>query len=396
MASIALRTMSADDPSTNELSETMVPVEPALTPWSSPVDVRNLSLAVLAILASIFTLHWASDFFIPVMAGLLLSYALSPMVDWLQRYRIPRAISAATLLLSILGGVGSLGYWLSDDASKLVELLPAAAHKLRSSMHALPGSPDNTLVTVQKAAIQLEQAADESTRATPVARGVQRVQIEKPRFDVKDHLWTGTLGLVAMVGQIGMVVLIAFFLMASGDSFRRKVIKLAGPTLGRKRITLQALNQIHDHIQRYMLVQLFTSALVGLATWLCFLAIGVEQAAVWGIAAGILDLIPYVGSVTITGSAMLISFLQFGEASTVLLVGGVSVMIHVGEAFLLTPWLTSRANKMNPFAIFIGVMAWGWIWGVWGLLLGVPILVMIKAVCDRVEDLKPIGEFLGD
>ena len=92
---------------------------------------------------------------------------------------------------------------------------------------------------------------------------------------------------------------------------------------------------------------------------------------------------------------MLVSFLQFGTLNMVLLVGGISMLLHILEAFLLTPWLTSRANKMNPFAIFVGVLAWGWLWGVWGLLLGVPILVITKAICDRVDDLKPVGEFLG-
>ena len=160
-------------------------------------------------------------------------------------------------------------------------------------------------------------------------------------------------------------------------------------------VTLQALNQIHDQIQRYMLVQLFTSAVVGLATWLCFLALGVEHAAVWGIAAGVLDLIPYVGSIVIAGGSALVSFLQFGTLEMAMLVSGLSLVIHAMEAFLLPPWLASRANKMNPAAIFGGVLAWGWLWGVWGLLLGVPILVIIKAVCDRVDDLKPVGEFLG-
>jgi predicted PurR-regulated permease PerM len=122
---------------------------------------------------------------------------------------------------------------------------------------------------------------------------------------------------------------------------------------------------------------------------------GLENAAVWGIAAGVLDLVPYVGSVVIATGSALVSFLQFGSLEMVLLVSGASLMIHSVEAFLLTPWLTSRTNKMNPVAIFVGVLAWGWLWGVWGLLLGVPILVVIKAVCDRIEDFKSVGEFLG-
>ena len=245
------------------------PAEPPRVVLQMPVDVRSISLVVLATIASVVMLRWASAVFIPVMVGLLGSYALSPVVDWLQVRRIPRAFSAALLIMGILGSIGVIGYSLSDDASKLVESLPAAAQKLRDSVHALPGAPDTTLVTVQKAAAQLEQAAEESNRVAPVGRGVQRVQIEKPKFDIKDHLWTGGMGLMTMLGQLGMMALIAFFLMASGDSFRRKMVKLAGPTLAAKKITLQALNQIHDQIQRYMMVQLFTSVLVGLATWLC-------------------------------------------------------------------------------------------------------------------------------
>lgn len=371
------------------------PPEPARVLLHMPVDVRSVSLAVLATLGCIFMLRWASAVFIPVMVGLLFSYALSPLVDWLQLRHVPRAASAAFLILGILGGMGTSAYLLSDDASKLVELVPAAAEKLRDSMRTMPGEAVNPLATVQKAAAQLEQATEETASGTPPRRGVQRVQIEKPKFDIRDHLWSGTLGLVGMLTQIAMVALITFFLVASGDSFRRKLVRLAGPTLSRKRITLQALNQINDQIQRYMLVQLFTSVLVGVATWLCFLAIGLEHAAVWGIAAGILNLVPYIGSMVVTGAAALVGFLQFGTLEMTMLVGGASALIHFCEGFLLTPWLTSRANQMSPVAIFIGVFAWGWLWGVWGLLLGVPILVVIKGICDRIDDLKPIGEFLG-
>jgi predicted PurR-regulated permease PerM len=391
------------DPLALEPDSPAIDVQPAAQPGHelpreelrSTVDVRSVSLVVLATLASVFMLRWASAVVIPVMVGLLFSYALSPIVDWLQLRRIPRALSSALLIVGLLSGVVSTGFVLSDDASKLVELLPDAAQKLRDTLHSRTGYSDSTLVTVQKAAAQLEQAAEESTNAVPLKRGVQRVQIEKPKFDIKDHLWSGTLGLLAMLGQIGIVALITFFLMASGDRFRRKMVKLAGPTLHKKKVTLQAINQIHDQIQRYMLVQLFTSFVVGLATWLCFMALGLENAAVWGIAAGVLDLVPYIGSVLIATGSALVSFLQFGTLEMALIVSGSSLLIHASEAFLLTPWLTSRANKMNPVAIFVGVLAWGWLWGIWGLLLGVPILVVIKAICDRVDGLKPVGEILG-
>jgi predicted PurR-regulated permease PerM len=97
----------------------------------------------------------------------------------------------------------------------------------------------------------------------------------------------------------------------------------------------------------------------------------------------------------VTGGLALLGFLQFGTLGMTLLIGGVSLTIHTISSYLVTPWLTSRASRMNPVAIFVGVLAWGWLWGIWGLLLGVPLLMAVKAVCDRIDDLKPIGELLG-
>lgn len=374
----------------------MAPAETPRMMLHMPVDVRSISLVLIATMASVFMLRWASAVFIPLVIGLLFSYSLSPVVDWLERFRIPRALCAAVLVLGIVSSAGVTVYSLSDDASRLIESLPVAAEKLRDSLYSGRGKPAGTLESVQIAAAKLEQAAEATNRSPPVARGVQRVQIERPRFDVKDYLWSGTMGLLAMLSQVGMVALITFFLMASGDTFRRKLVKIAGPTLTKKRITLQALNEINDQIQRFMLVQIFTSGLVGLTTWLSFMAIGLDNAAVWGVAAGVLNLIPYLGNVVITAGSALVGFLQFGTLEMALLIAAVSLLINSIEGFLLTPWLTSRASKMNTVAIFVGVLAWGWLWGAVGLLLGVPILMVIKSVCDRVDDLKPVGEFLGE
>jgi predicted PurR-regulated permease PerM len=174
------------------------------------------------------------------------------------------------------------------------------------------------------------------------------------------------------------------------------MVKLAGPTFGQKRITLQALDEIDLRIQRYLLVQVFTSALVGVAVWLAFLWIGVEHAGVWGAASFVLNFIPYIGSIVVTGASAVLGFVQFGSFEMALLVGGVVLLINSIEGYLLTPMLTGRVGRMNPVAVFVGVFAWGWLWGLWGLFLGVPILMVIKTVCDRVDDLKAVGELLGD
>jgi predicted PurR-regulated permease PerM len=256
--------------------------------------------------------------------------------------------------------------------------------------------PAATIEKVQAAATEIERTAAETSGDPEPDRDVAKVQIEKPKLNVKDYLWPGTLGVAAGATNITIVFIIAFLLLAAGDRFRRKIVKLAGPTLSGKKLTLQALDEIDAQVQRYMLVQVFTSTLVGVATWLAFLWIGVENAAVWGVLTFVLNFIPYLGSIIATGAAMLVGFAQFGSLEMALLIGGVEMSINLVEGYVMTPLLTSRAIRMNPVAVFAGVLAWGWLWGIWGLFLGVPILVVIKVVCDRVDEFKVVGELLGE
>ena len=372
-------------------------LSPAATVPYIPTNVRSFSLVMLTVLAVIFTLHWAKTVFIPLMLGVMISYALSPLVSRLQKWRIPRAIGAAVLLLGIVGGSSYLIYSLSDDAADLIETLPAAAQKFRLTLRDERGTSEGKIEKVQKAATQLERAANETGAPAPAApEGVTRVQIEKPKLNVTEYIWVGTLGAMAALGEAGIVLFLAYFLLVSGDTFRRKLVSITGPTLSKKKITLEVLDDINGQIQRYLLVQVFTSMLVGVATWLAFLWIGLEHAAIWGIAAGVFNSIPYLGPVVVTGGTALVALLQFGTINMALAVGGLSLVITSLEGYLLTPWLTGRASRMSAVVVFVSVLFWGWLWGVWGLLLGVPIMMVIKAVCDRVEDLKPIGELLGE
>jgi len=212
---------------------------------------------------------------------------------------------------------------------------------------------------------------------------------------VRDYLWSGTLGLFSFLGQVLVVLFVTLFLLASGTTFRRKMVKLAGPRLSQKKITVQALDEVSVQIQRYLLVQLATSVVVGVATGLAFYALGLNNAATWGVAAGITNLVPYVGAVIVGFGSAIVGFIQFDAIDKALLIGASSFAIHAIVGNLLTPWWTGRASRMSPFAVFVGVLAFGWLWGAVGLILGTPILMVVKAVCDRVDELKPVGEFLG-
>lgn len=377
--------------------EQVDPTDPPHVTLHPATNVRNVGLIVLSCIAVLAVLRWASAFFIPLMLGFVFYYALAPVVEWMARARIPRALGAGVLILAILGGTGTAIYSLADDANELIDSLPDAAQKLREGLRKRSTPQrDSALDTVQKAAAELERAASESQGKQPAPpRNVQRVVVEKPAFDIRQHLWSGTMGLLNLAGQVTLVTFLTYFLLLSGDTFRRKMVKITGPGLAQKKLTVQALDEINAQIQRYLLVQLLASIGVGLATGIAFAMLGLKHAAVWGVAAGILNLVPYIGSFLVTGAATVVAFVQFGQVNPALAIGGVSLLINTVEGYLVVPWLTSKASRMNPVAVFIGVLAWGWLWGVWGLLLGIPIMMVIKAVCDRVDHLKPVGELLG-
>jgi predicted PurR-regulated permease PerM len=360
----------------------------------TPVDIRNTALTVLAVLAFVLMLQYAQAVIIPVVLAGLISYALDPLVAWLERLRIPRHLGAAIILTTLVGASGWLLYGLRFEAAAIVEQLPQAATRLRRSLESQ--RPSTAIQQVQKAATELEKAAAAATSAPPAPAGVTRVQVESPPFDLTQYLMWGSIGVAAAAGQLILILFLVYFLLASGDLYRRKLVKIAGPSLTNKKVTVQILAEIDRQIESFLLVQVFTSAVVAVATWLAFKGIGLQQAAVWGILAGVFNSIPYFGPVIVTGAILVVAFAQFGTIHMALLVAGVSLVITSLEGFLLTPWLTSRAARMNAVAVFVGLLFWGWLWNVWGLLLAVPMLMVLKAVCDHIEDLNPVAELIGE
>jgi predicted PurR-regulated permease PerM len=361
-----------------------------------PVDVRSAALTVLAVIAVVLLLQYAQAMIIPIVLGVLISYALDPVVAWMGRLRLPRPIAAAILLMVLVGAGSWLLYGLRGEAQAIVDKLPSAARRFRQVVESDRPSTPSAIQQVQKAANELEKAANTATTPPAAPSGVQRVQVETPPFNVSDYVMWGSIGLATAVGQLILILFLVYFLLASGDLYRRKLVKIAGPSLSKKRVTVQILSEIDHQIETFLLVQLFTSVLVAIATWLAFRAIGLEQAALWGVAAGVFNSIPYFGPVLVTGGTAVVAFLQFGSLKMALFVAGASLAITSLEGYLLTPWVTSRATRMNAVAIFVGLLFWGWVWNVWGMLLAVPMLMVIKAICDHVEDFKAVGELLGE
>jgi predicted PurR-regulated permease PerM len=204
------------------------------------------------------------------------------------------------------------------------------------------------------------------------------------------------MGALTIGGQALMVGFLTYFLLVADDLFKRKLVKHVGSTLAKKRVTVQILDQIGVQIERFLLVQLLTSAIVGVVTALALWGLGLEQPVVWGIAAGVFNTIPYFGPIIVTFGLALVGFLQFGTVQMASTVAGVALVITTLEGWLLTPILMGRVGSLNQIAIFASLLFWSWLWGVWGMLLAVPMLMAVKAICDHIEELQPIADFLAD
>lgn len=360
-----------------------------------PIDVRSTSLAVLALLATIVFTHWAQAVLIPITFAVLLSYALTPVVNWLERHaRLHKAIGAALTLAVLLGGLWIGLSSLKPEMIDILDLVPRATAKLTAAMRGPPRAEPGAVAKIQKAATEIEKAAN-TAAAAPVATPPAKPAPEQPAFRIRDYILMGTVGVVAGVGQLVVVIALVYFLLIAGDMFRRTLVRFTGDTMTKKKITVQILDEIEGQIQRYLLVQIAASILVGIIAWLVFSNIGLTNAVTWGCVGGVLHLIPYVGPTAFIALIALVAYVQFDTLQPVLIVV-LSMLANVGIiGLLLVPWLTGRVGNLNAVAVFVTLLAWGWLWGIWGLLLGVPIMVAVKAVCERVEELQPIAAFLG-
>jgi predicted PurR-regulated permease PerM len=217
----------------------------------------------------------------------------------------------------------------------------------------------------------------------------------EPTVWLRDYAIAQSGLLISVVAQAPIVVLLAYFLLASGVHFRRKLVQLVGPSLTRKKDAVRILEEIDVQVQRFLLTMLLSNALVAICTWLAFEALGMEHAGVWGVAAGVLHFIPYLGSALILLGSGVTAFLQFGTVLHAVAIAGVAALVGGAIGQLFMTWLQSRAARVNAAVLFIALLFFGWLWGVWGLLLGAPLVAIVKVICDRVDALNPVGELLG-
>lgn len=354
----------------------------------------SIALIILASIAVVAALFFARAFFVPLLIGILASYTLRPIVDWLRRFRIPQAVAAALVVVVLVGSVSWIGYSLSDEAAVLIEKLPEAARRLRTKLTSTHSPVPTALQNVQEAANELQKAATDVAQK-PGARTPPPPPPPDSTAWLRDYAITQSALLLSIAAKTPIVLLLAYFLLASGDHFRRKLVMLVGPSLTRKKEVLGILEEVDAQVQRYLLVMLVSNALVAVATWLALEAMGVEQAGVWGVFAGVMHFVPYLGPVVVAVASGVAAFVQFGTVLNAMAVGSATLLVAGLVGMVFMTWLQSRVARVNAAVLFIAILFFGWMWGIAGVLLGAPLVAIARVVCDRVEALKPLGELLG-
>jgi predicted PurR-regulated permease PerM len=351
-----------------------------LLPTQRALDIRSVSLTGLFVLASFYTLYFARDFILPILLAWILSSLLAPVVRLFKRVRIPEPLSALFIILALLGTLSSGAYSLSDPAAQWIQRAPQSLSGVRAKLQSILGPVQG----VQETTKELE-------KMTSLGKGEETTAVEIKKPGLGEVVLSGAKNFL-LAGSVTLVLL--YFLLASGDMFLLKLVKIL-PTLENKKRAVEIYRQIEADVSTYLsvvtLINLGFGCIIGSSMYL----LGMPNPLLWGVMAAVLAYIPYLGSLIGISTVTVVAILTFDEVFRIVLVPSVYFVLDTVEANLLTPMILGRRLALNPVVIFIWLIFCGWIWGITGALLAVPLLAIIKIISDQVEQLAPIGEFLG-
>jgi predicted PurR-regulated permease PerM len=347
----------------------------------APFGVRSIALTGLFVLAAFYTLYLARSFILPIVLALLLNFLLNPVVRGLNKLRIPNALGAALVVFGLIGGVAWGVYELSGPAYQWAQEAPRSLRKIERKLREFK----KPVQTMSKATEQVEKITTVGGGRTP-----QRVEVQTETLG--ERMFSQATELVA--GGTVMLILL-FFLLASGDLFLRKLIRVL-PSLSDKKRAVEIARQIESDVSAYLVTITIINITLGLAVWGLMTLLEVPNPLLWGVLATVTNFIPYLGAIVMIAILAAVGFLTFDELGHALMVPGAFVGLNLLESYLVTPMVLGRRLTLNPVVIFLGLTFWGWLWGITGALLAVPIMAVLKIFCDHSERLAAIGEFLGE
>jgi predicted PurR-regulated permease PerM len=360
------------------------------------VNVRSASLIVLTCVATLYFISWAQAVLVPLVVAILISYALDPLVSGLEKFRIPRTLSAALVLTIVVAAIAGASIPLKRETMAILDKAPLAIERFQRSEARSAPQEEGVMEKAQDVAKKIEDsAADEEAEVAAEQPDVMRVRVVDKPFKVWQYLMQESSTILVLISQAFSALLLVFFMLSAGQLYKRKVVKLSGPSFHAMRKAARIMNEFHSQVRRFLFVMLLGGLFVGFFTWLAFFLLGMEQAVFWGVVAGVASVAPYLGPFLVMVGSGVAAFIQFGSIDMAIIVALASLVVTSVQGNLLLPMLTSRVSSLNEVAIFLGLLFWGWLWGPIGLIIATPLLMIIKTLCDHVSNLRVVGELLG-
>jgi predicted PurR-regulated permease PerM len=351
-----------------------------LLPTERALDIRSVALTGLFILAIFYTLYFARDFILPILLAWILSSLLAPVVRALKRLRIPEPLSALLIISALLGTLTLGIYRMSEPVASWIQRAPQVLTDVRAKLQNFI----RPVAEVQETTKEIEKMAGLGNQQQAAAVELKKPGLGQVVFSgAKDFVLSG-----------GVMLILLYFLLASGDLFLLKLVKVL-PTLENKKVAVEIYRRIEKDVSTYLsvvtLIYIGFGCIIGVAMYL----LGMPNPWLWGVMAAVLSYIPYLGALVGLTTVTLVAILTFEDVFRIVLVPLVYFTVDTIQANLIFPMALGRRLALNPVMIFIWLIFCGWIWGIIGALLAVPLLAIIKIICDQVEQLAPVGEFLG-
>jgi predicted PurR-regulated permease PerM len=343
------------------------------------IEIRSLSITGLFVLAFFYTLYFAQAFFLPIVLAVLLDFLLSPLIRALKRLRIPEPLGAALVIVALLGAVGGAAYGLATPAQEWVAKLPGSVQEAEERLAKLRQPVEE----VSKTAEQVAQAAKMDDSKTPEVV-VKGPSLTERLFGTTQTIVTGLLE----------VLILLYFLLAAGDLFLQKLIKVL-PQLRDKKKAVAIARETEASISTYLVTVTLVNLGLGLAVAAVMSLLQMPNPLLWGALAALAEFVPYLGATVLVAVLALAGLVTFDQLGHAFLVPAAYLTVNLLQSQFIYPVVLGHRLTLNPVAIFVGLVFWWWIWGVPGAFIAVPLLATFKIFCDHIEALAPIGEFLG-
>ncbi len=345
-----------------------------------PFHIHSLALTGIFFLLVLYSLKLASTFLIPVFLALLLNFLFSSVIRGLSRFHVPPPLGATLVIFALLGGLGFGIYQFAlpfrDWMAKFPETVRQVERKLQS---------------IKQSVREVSKVTEQVDRLTNLSGSVKKQEVEIKRSTIGESLLAPTQEVI--VGA-GVMLLLLFFLLASGDLFLRKLVTIL-PNFSDKKLAVEISRQIEQNISLYLVTITVINICFGTAVATCMYLLGLPNPLLWGAMAGLLHFIPFLGSMVGITIVTLVGAVTLDNLATLALVPASYLSLNLIQEYLIVPIVLGRRLLLNPVVVFVWLIFWGWLWGIPGALMAVPLLAVLKIVCDHIEQFSTIGEFLG-